>query len=212
MRVIASTALAAVALGLAGCAPQGLRNGLETVHQPVVERATYVLDLNSGAGGLAPSEAERLVGWLDALRLGYGDRISVDSGAGYGGTAATRDVATIAAQYGVLLSEGAPVTAGVVTPGTVRVVVTRASASVPGCPDWSSYSDTDFTGSTHSNFGCGTNSTLAAMVADPEDLVSGRKVGPGQPTRSDKGLKAIEAYRSRASSAGQVTKSGTGGN
>jgi len=43
-----------------------------------------------------------------------------------------------------------------------------------------------------SNFGCGVNSNLAAMVANPEDLVHGRE-GTGFSTTA--GTKAVVLYR-----------------
>ena len=61
-------------------------------------------------------------------------------------------------------------------PGTVRVVVSRNGASVPGCPNWSSApSQPNFNNQSMSNFGCGVNSALAAQVANPEDLIHGRE-------------------------------------
>ena len=45
-----------------------------------------------------------------------------------------------------------------------------------------------------SNFGCGVNTNLAAMVANPEDLVHGREGnGVGDPMT---GAKAVDVYRS----------------
>jgi pilus assembly protein CpaD len=45
-----------------------------------------------------------------------------------------------------------------------------------------------------SNFGCGVNANLAAMVANPEDLVHGREAaGVGDPLTSNK---AVNTYRS----------------
>ena len=49
---------------------------------------------------------------------------------------ARAQVAGIAGNYGMLVSPGAPVTAGAVAPGSVRVVVSRDGASVPDCPNW----------------------------------------------------------------------------
>src|SRR3546814_17194182 len=73
--------------------------------------------------------------------------------------------------YGMLLSDVAPVTAGSVPGGTVRIVVSRSVASVPGCPDWRDTQEADLNGGTSSNYGCAVNSNLAAMVANPQDLV-----------------------------------------
>ena len=75
----------------------------------------------------------------------------------------------------MMVSAGAPVTAGVVQPGTVRVVVSRRRAEVPRCPNWSLPSQPNYDNRNMSNFGCGVNSNIAAMVANPEDLIHGRE-------------------------------------
>lgn len=145
--------------------------GLESVHQPVVSRTDYVYDVS--ASGLSAGDRDRLDGWFQTLRVGYGDRIAID-----GADAGTRrDVQLIAGRYGLLLDSTAPVTAGEIAPGQVRVVVSRTKAEVPGCPDWSRKSQPEFNSHSMSNFGCATNSMLAAMIADPEDLVRGRDGG-----------------------------------
>ena len=74
----------------------------------------------------------------------------------------------------------------------VRVVVSRSSASVPSCPEWSSKYSTDFSSGTSSNYGCAVNSNLAAMVADPQDLVKGQAGSLSDPATASK---AIGVYR-----------------
>jgi pilus assembly protein CpaD len=180
--------LLAPALLIGGCS--GTKNrSLESVHQPVVSRTDYVFDAATAGYGLADGEPRRIAGWLSSLRVGYGDRIYVDDPAG---GSARDQVAAEAARYGLLISDPAPVTPGEITPGTVRVIVTRMKASVPGCPDYS-HMQPDFEASTSSNFGCASNSNLAAMVARPEDLVRGQ---PGAETSDPvSGTKAIDVYR-----------------
>jgi pilus assembly protein CpaD len=56
----------------------------------------------------------------------------------------------------------------------LRVVVERYVASAPDCPDWSRISWANFDNLTSTNLGCATSADLAAMVADPHDLVTGR--------------------------------------
>lgn len=188
------------ALLLGGC--MGTQNrGLESVHQPVVSRADYALDLGVAGDGLASGESTRLAGWLATMRLGYGDRIAIDDPAGT--APGVRDeVADAVARHGLLLSDDAPVTPAPLTPGTIRVVVSRARADVPGCPDWSRDDSHEFEGNTPSNHGCAVNSNLAAMVANPRDLVRGQ-VGSDtvDPAVS---AKAIEAFR-------KSTPTGSGG-
>jgi pilus assembly protein CpaD len=145
--------------------------------------------LAAGDGGLPAAERGRLDNWFQSLGLGYGDHIFVDDGPGDGGR---RDVARTAAEYGLLLSEGAPVTAGEVPPGAVRVIVSRTVAYVPNCPNWSRGGPS----STSSNYGCAVNSNLAAMIADPNDLVLGQSGSVSGDANTSS--KAIRVYRQTA--------------
>ena len=78
-------------------------------------------------------------------------------------------------RYGMLVSHDAPpITAGHPANGTLRVVVSRAVAHVEGCPDWSRGNAGEYAGATKSNFGCADASNLAAMIANPQDLIEGR--------------------------------------
>ena len=165
---------------------------LNSVNQPVVQRTDYVIDLASTGSGVSDRELHRLTDWFDSLRLGYGDRVSVDTGS-YDDARARQDLAGVAAEYGLLLTEGAPVTAGAVQPGSVRVIVGRSLATVAGCPNWSEASESGNRITTGSNYGCAVNSNLAAMIANPEDLVLGQVgVGSGDAATSSK---AIKLYR-----------------
>jgi pilus assembly protein CpaD len=186
-------ALLALATALAGCThdrPTVAMRGLSSVTVPVVARADYMFDASAPDGSLGPSEEARLDGWFRSLQLGYGDAIYVD---GAYSDAARSDVARVAGRYGMLVSNGAPVTAGSVAPGTVRVVVSRTQASVPNCPNWSVPSQPNLENATMSNFGCAANSNLAAMIANPEDLVHGRE-GNGL-TDATTASRAIGIYR-----------------
>jgi pilus assembly protein CpaD len=165
--------LIALASSLAACnTPDLADKGLAAVNVPVVTSADYVFDAAAPDGALAPGEADRLNGWFQGLGVGYGDSIYVD---GAYADAARGQVAAIAGQYGMMVSQGAPVTAGAVTPGAVRVVVSRRRAVVPNCPNWSLPSQPNYDNRNMSNFGCGVNSNLAAMIANPEDLIHGRE-------------------------------------
>lgn len=185
---------AASALVLSACGGTYNR-GLESVHQPVVQQQDYAFDAAAGPAGLAPGESARVGGWFQSMRLGFGDRVSVDDPSGYG-SRVLADVAREAAEFGLILDETAPVTATAVPNGSVRVVVTRASASVPGCPDFTRYQGTDYENHTTSNYGCASNSNLAAMVADPNDLVRGAV--PTDVYDPQVGARAITTYRKAA--------------
>lgn len=167
--------------------------GVAAVHVPVVSSVEYAFDAAAPGGALAPGESERLNGWFQGLGLGYGDSIYLD--AGYA-PAARSQVAAIAGQYGMMVTPGSPVTAGAVRPGSVRVVVARRRATVPGCPNWNQPSQPDWDNKSLPNSGCGVNSNLAAMVADPEDLIHGREgVSVSDSITSER---AVNLYRSKA--------------
>ena len=188
---------ATISFGLAGCGSMGDNTSLYSTNQPVVERTNYVIDVNAGnSGGINSSEQRRVSEWMDALQLGYGDRVSVDYGNGYANAAIQRDVSRLAAERGMLVKRTAPVTPGHVTPGTVRIVVTRSTASVPNCPNWSKTTEANYNSATHPGYGCAVNSNMAAMIADPEDLVRGKE---DKNLDSNSGKAAIEAYRAKTS-------------
>ena len=197
-----------LAAALSGCGGMATNRTLDSVNQPVVEKTNYVIDLTTGPGGLSLPEQRRLTGWFDAMDLRYGDKIYIDDPLASGGTRAA--VEAVAARYGMLLSDGAPVTQGYVNAGSARVIVVRASASVPGCPKWKSDSDANLNNGSSSNFGCAVNSNIAAMMANPEHLVKGVK-GSGE-TVIVSATKAIDAFRDKPAKAGETAVTTSKGN
>ena len=199
-----ASALLALSLAglLAGCGGMATNRSVDSVNQPVVEKTNYVFDVSTGPGGLALPEQRRLAGWFDTLGLRYGDKIFIDDPLASGGTRAA--VEAVAARYGMLLSEGAPVTQGYVNAGTARIVVVRATASVPNCPNWRSDSDVNLANATSKNYGCAVNSNLAAMMADPEHLVKGVEASDAA-TGIAGATKAIQVFRDKPAKAGEVT-------
>jgi pilus assembly protein CpaD len=211
----AAAAAIALSLGLAlsACNTAGAtaNRSLESVKQPVVERANYSIDLATSSAGVPVPEQQRLAEWFDTMNLGYGDRVGIDEATS---SAVRGDIAKIAGRYGLLVSDGTPVTQGYVDPGKVRVVVTRSRAYVPGCPDWSDHLADYGTNTTSSGYGCAVNGNLAAMIADPEHLLHGA-TGTGD-TVIMSSTKAIETYREQkptgAGGLPQVSSQSGGGN
>ena len=188
--------LLVIALGstMAACntLPDQPAKGVASVNVPVVTTASYAFDAAAPGGSLAPGEAERLSGFFQSLGLGYGDSIYVDGA--YSGVARSQ-VAELAGRYGLLVQQGSPVTAGYVQPDTVRVVVSRRRASVPNCPNWSVPSNPQADNRSMSNYGCAVNSNLAAMIADPVDLIHGRE-GTGVADNATSS-RAVDLYRKK---------------
>ncbi|MFO6430380.1 CpaD family pilus assembly protein [Erythrobacter sp. W302b] len=178
-------------LGLAGCGGMPTNTTLYSTKVPVVERTNMTLDVTTTTSGLPISEQQRLNGWFETMDLRYGDRIAIENPSQ--NPAVTNAIRDLAARFGLMLSETAPVTAGFVQPGQARVVITRTSATVPGCPDWSAKSDMNYSSGLSPNYGCAINSNLAAMVADPQDLLEGKK-NDGETVIATSN-KAISTYR-----------------
>ncbi|MDE8652610.1 CpaD family pilus assembly protein [Novosphingobium album (ex Liu et al. 2023)] len=194
-----------IGLALSGCGGMPSNRSLNSVHEPIVEQTNYTLDVGTGGGGLPFPEQRRLAGWFAAMNLKYGDRIYIDDPVGSSATRGAIEV--LAGRYGILVSDDAPVTPGFVAAGTTRVIIARSKASVPGCPDWSAKSDVNLGNATSSNYGCATNSNLAAMVANPEHLIRGADTGSDTLVMSSN--KAIQSYRKAdPTSADGLTKAG----
>ena len=206
---LAGTLALSLGLALGACGGMPTNKSLYSVNQPVVERNNYTFDVQSSQNGLSIADQQRLDGWFEALELGYGDRVSIDDP--LASDAVLEAVSELAGRHGVLLSDEAPVTSGASQPGYARVIVTRSKAHVPGCPNWSATSDMNYNNGTSPNYGCATKSNLAAMIANPEDLIEGQK-GTGE-TVIMGSSKAIETYRDAApTGAGGLSENATGGN
>ncbi|WP_428627150.1 CpaD family pilus assembly protein [Sphingopyxis sp.] len=213
MKKIATWTVLALSTSLAGCSGAAYSNrSLDSVHQPVVRNAIHQFDVAASSGELPPSEQGRLQGWFDAMGVRYGDRISIEDPSVYGASSAQATVRSMVARRGLLISEDVPVTTGAVPQGYLRVIVTRASALVPGCPDWSSKSSINPANATSANYGCATNSNLASMVADPNDLIKGARNDRHDPSAA---TRAIKTYREKPQTGagelrGQSTSEGGG--
>lgn len=208
-RLIRIAAVSAIGLAMAGCAGQqqprvltaASNYSVYSVHQPTVEHTNYVLDLRVDGDRVSEAELNRLGAWLHSIDARYGDRITIDQPRGYASAGARGDVGRVASDFGLLLADqSAPVTEGEIAPGTIRIVASRASAHVEGCPAYTN-PGIDSPVRTDSNYGCATNSNLAAMIANPDDLVHGQ-VGTGTESAQVAG-RAVGSYRSRVPTGSQ---------
>ena len=184
----------AAASSLAGCGTVAPRTdaarGVEPVNVPVVTHQDFAFDAAAPDGQLTDLDAARLDGWFRGMDLGYGDRIFVE---GPYSSSARPDVARVAGRYGLLVAEGGPVLPGTIAPGVVRIVVSRTRASVPDCPNWREPSQPNYNNHSMPGYGCAVNGNLAAMIANPEDLIHGRE-GSGL-SDALTSTKAVDYYR-----------------
>jgi pilus assembly protein CpaD len=213
LRPRAAAALALIALAAPATAKDAplVSRYVESIHQPVVQRTDYVFDVETNAaGGLGPVEQVRLIGWFDALNLGYGDHVAIAAQGAAAAPAARSAITDLVGAYGLLLADLAPVTAGDAAPGALRIVVSRSVASVPDCPNWRDKYEADLVAGAGSNYGCAVNSNLAAMVANPDDLVNGK--GSRSDLRALVNSRAIGTWLQKApTGAGDLKVESTGG-
>jgi pilus assembly protein CpaD len=207
-RLAATNILVAAGLVLSSCGAGSMPSPeMASAHVPVVSQTMLVYDLRFGDGqSLSGTDRQSFLEWLESINVGYGDRISVDD-PNPGARQRRAAVADAVAEFGLLLADNVPVTASAVAPGEARVVVLRATASVPGCPDWRRASHPELAASKMSNFGCATESNLAAMVADSNDLVAGKAYAG---TDAISTSAAVKTYRKRAGKQTQRAKSTVG--
>jgi pilus assembly protein CpaD len=197
LTIVPLALIGALVLPVAAHAKDRHNRSLESVHQPVVSYAAYAFDVQAGPnGGLSDGEAQRMNDWLVSIGLGYGDQVAIVTDTGYFSPTLRDGIANVVARHGLLVGEDSSAAAGAAPEGAVRLVVRRATASVPGCPDWTTKAETNINLSTSSNYGCGINSNLAAMIANPEDLVRGQTTESGLRTATSN--RAITTYREKA--------------
>ena len=111
-------------------------------------------------------------GWFQGLGLGYGDTVYVDGGYAHGARGEVAEGCRPLRHAGHRRCAGhrrwSPARPGLRgrQPPPCRG---------PGLPNWSGLPQPDWDNHNMSNFGCGVNSNIAAMVANPEDLLHGRE-------------------------------------
>jgi pilus assembly protein CpaD len=178
-----------LSVGLAACSDN---RGVSSLKVPTVSAQVVTHDVRFGTDNrLSAADAKALEAFLGGIGVAYGDHLSIDDPASAGAGDRRAAVARVAARFGMLIEDVAVPTGARPASGTVRLVVSRAQATPPACPDWSDAPVMTMTGAMSSNHGCAVNNNLAAMIADPRDLEQGKTYqGPNAKQIG----KAIDAY------------------
>jgi pilus assembly protein CpaD len=182
---------AVVAVLLAGSCAAPINNGSITADPDVNHPITVAPDMRtlrvSYAGdGLSAGEASK----FDAFVAGYQElgigSISISAPSGPGAPEAIRFFGERLARLGVPRSR---ILVGThdVTGGDSRVEIGYVAyvAHTDPCGDWSKDLSESSSNLPGPDFGCATQHNLAAMVADPRDLLGPRTMGPADATRRD---------------------------
>lgn len=207
-----ATALAGsltLVVALGGCAPREPvatgsidTDGFRSRHPILVEEGLETLDIPIGAesGGLAPRLAQRIETFArEARRQGaHGMTVLVPTGSANEVAAqrASKEITAAIVRGGfnartidrqpyesTLPNDAAP----------IRIAYPRTVARVPHeCGQWPAQAVGDLSNSDYWNFGCATQSNIAAMVDNPADLVAPSPIGAPDATRR---ALVLQAYR-----------------
>lgn len=158
---------------------------------------TLTIPVENAVAGLSSTDRARVRAFADHyLRIGHGP-VSVTTPTGSRGDASAQSASADARA----VLDAAGVDAAEIQSTTYRsaeekrelvLSFTRYVATPPACGDWSPTFKRDFKNLTSPNYGCATQSNLAAMIADPRDLVQ-----PADETPADANARGrmIGAYR-----------------
>lgn len=154
-----------------------------------VTHQTLAVHFEPGETAPRPRDVAALNTLLATGDVVPGDTVRIERAASVIGDARAHALAGALARQGLRTTLAAP---GGAPDGELRLVVEHAVAGVPDCPNWTKPPGNDFANTLHSDFGCATAIDLAAMVADPRDLVEGR---PLAPVVGDPAIWPINRYR-----------------
>jgi pilus assembly protein CpaD len=191
-------------LSLAGCDTQtpmpSEGRGPAEISEQLPPKQTHVelvaldhdVDFARGTRTVTASEVAGLSNFLKDNAVGEGDSVTVaGSNTASALTAARR--AAVLAELNRLHIHAMPATVTAPVSNAVRVHVDHVVVTAPSCPDWSKAEADNPDNTTSSNFGCATETNLAAMVANPADLAKGRPSGTADGEALARG---VELYRS----------------
>ncbi|HUC63659.1 MAG TPA: CpaD family pilus assembly lipoprotein [Alphaproteobacteria bacterium] len=192
------------------CTPQSARwSQVEAPKENTVDFVTLTHQVDFAPGTTVATAAQRqsLADFLDEVKFGYGDQLTLDTGPARGDATldalAAKRIAAVAAMlrdmHIAARRAPRPTVDGALAHNAVVVSVGRYVVTGPRCPDWSKPEGDDYTNTPASNFGCATATNLGAMVANPADLLRGTNGGTADPDFVSRG---IQRYRS-----GEISKS-----
>lgn len=204
-RPLAAAAIcAAVAtLVLTGCRadPEGPRVAgwslIEPTHRhPIMvtqQPTTLSIKVSRGSYGMSPHQRAQVVLFLERYRgVDAGNsRLIIEAPSGSANeVAAMQAVAEIRSLMSEIGFDAAsvgvePVQAGGNLQAPIRISYLRYVAEGPQCGKWPSNLAESAANLNHPNLGCATQANLAAMIANPADLVKPRSITPGSQERQN---------------------------
>jgi pilus assembly protein CpaD len=163
---------------LSACATKnnGTRDnaGVETIHKANVSFEETSHPIRFAAGKLSASEETSLTAFAAASGLRYADRLTLRVSEPNMATDYRNAINTVLGRFGLAI--GNVETATGLQPGIAMLAVSRPTVSLPECGVHDGPNNFNVNNENQSNYGCAVRSNLAAMVANPADLISGNKL------------------------------------
>lgn len=167
-------------------------NGAELERSIVtmVRLAHPVFAENDGTSDLSQESLANLESFITTNEVGYGDLVLFDQGSDVSEERIDA-LATRFLKQGVTIGESDGIFGAVPADGSVMVYIERYTVTAPECQRWSEASSVNPNNAPGQPFGCVSQSNLAAMIANPRDLVTGERSG----ANPDTARKAVKTYR-----------------
>ncbi|MBN9558353.1 MAG: CpaD family pilus assembly protein [Alphaproteobacteria bacterium] len=181
-------ALAAVLLA-GSCAndPATTRFADGAANHPITVSPSYKtlsLPFVAGSGSLNGENEAKFEAFVQDFRSRGNGAISVSAPAGPGAADTIRYFGEKLASLGVARTSIMVGTHDIANGGSnVTVGYLAYTARAGNCRDWSEDAANTWTNEPMPDFGCSVQHNIAAMVADPRDLLGPRPMGPGDATR-----------------------------
>ncbi|MHA1566394.1 MAG: CpaD family pilus assembly lipoprotein [Alphaproteobacteria bacterium] len=155
---------------------------------------THDIDFAGPETGLSLLEMARLDDFLAQIDAQATDAIIIDPGV-VNSPLTTARIGAVAAHLRQRVPTSQPQArrVGLGDTGGLRLIVGRYLVTPPNCPNWGKPSFRDPMNTTGSNFGCANQVNIGLMVADPGDLVRGRRLTPGMGAAAALGITRYRA-------------------
>lgn len=199
-RKVVIAALAASALAGCGSFVNGRDQALSVAEEHPISVDSQIVTLTvgvDGPSGLSSVDRARVRAFADAyLASGHGP-MTITTPSGSAADLSAQDAASDArAELDASGVDAARIQSASYRSGEEKremiLSYTRFVATPSACGDWSGDMMRDFRNLTAKNYGCATQNNLAAMVADPHDLVEPAALSPSDPNAR---RRMLDAYR-----------------
>lgn len=201
LRLVLSAAASALLAGCAG-AWNGPENALTIAEEHPITVDSQVVTMTVAVDGVVSDlERSRLAAFANAyLENGHGP-VNISAPAAAKRYDAAADVRKALNEAGVSWED--MTSAGYIpAEGTKQEIIlsyTRYVATPSACGVWQGIKARDYANMRSPNFGCATQNNLAAMVADPRDLMQPADEAPADATARIRGVKAYREGQKTAS-------------